>query len=186
MRRKEMLWWEKHPTVTLDMKQLYNQQHSIMKKHLLLDLELEELSRLAELNDTVQEELEDMSDSPAETPNVLVDESSLSAENLPTDIQTLRQKIMDHLPTEQGQRSYLPKLRYELTDEILAQTNLALETIPTVNITKTHALIYATVKALQESAEKRGLDPKHPAMPGSNSWRKRSRDWDQMSANSVR
>ena len=74
---------------------------------------------MAELNDTVQEELEDVSDSPAETPNVLVDESPLSAENLPTDIQTLRQKIMDHLPTEHGQRPYLPKLRCEITDEIL-------------------------------------------------------------------
>ena len=63
------------------------------------------------LNDTVHKELEDMSDSSAETPNVLVDEPPLSAEILPTDIQTLLQKIMDHLPTEQGQRSYLPKLR---------------------------------------------------------------------------
>ena len=107
-----------------------------MKKHLLSDLELEELSRLAEMNDTVEEELEDVSDSPAETPNVMVEESPLSAENLPTDIQTLRQNIMDHLPTEHIQRSYLPKLRCEITDEILAQTNLALETIPTVNITK--------------------------------------------------
>ena len=93
-----------------------------MKKHLLSDLELEELSRLAELNDKVQKELENMSDSPAETPSVLVDEPPLSAENLPTDIQTLRQKIMDHLPTEQGQRSYLPKLRYKIADQILAQT----------------------------------------------------------------
>ena len=72
-----------------------------MKKHLLSDLELEKLSRLAELNDWVQEELDEVSDSPAETPNVLVDESPLSVENLLTDIQTLRQKIMDHLPTEQ-------------------------------------------------------------------------------------
>ena len=70
MRRMEMLWREKHPTATLDTKQLNNQRYSIMKKHLLSDLELEELSRLAELNDTVQEELEDMRDSPAETPNV--------------------------------------------------------------------------------------------------------------------
>ena len=83
------------------MKQLYNQQHSIMKKHLLLDLELEELSRLAELNDTVQEELEDMSDSPAETPDVLVDEPPRSVENLPTDTQILQQTIMDHPAIEQ-------------------------------------------------------------------------------------
>ena len=82
-----------------------------MKKRLLSDLELEELGRLAELNDKVQEELWDVSDSLAVTPNVLVDEPPLSAEILPTDIQTLLQKIMDHLPTEQGQRSYLPKLR---------------------------------------------------------------------------
>ena len=81
-----------------------------MKKHLLSELELEELSRLAELNDTVQEELEDMSYSLATTLNVLV-EPPLSADNLTTDIQTLRQKIMDHLPTEQSQRSYLLKLR---------------------------------------------------------------------------
>ena len=54
---------------------------------------------------------------------------------------------MDHIPSEHGQRSYLPKLRYEITDEILAQTNLALETIPTVNITEVNALIYATVRA---------------------------------------
>ena len=169
MRRMEMLWREKHPTATLDMKQLNNQRYSIMKKHLLSDLELEELSRLAELNDTVQEELEDVSDSPAETPNVLVDESPLSAENLPTDIQTLRQKIMDHLPTEHGQRSYLPKLRCEITDEILAQTNLALETIPTVNITETNALIYATVRALQESVGQKGSRPQTPR----NAWQQR-------------
>ena len=41
-------------------------------------------------------------------------------------------------------------------DEILAQTNLALEIIPMMNITETNALIYATVKALQESVEKEG------------------------------
>ena len=176
MRRMEMLWQEKHPNATLDMKQLNNQRYSIMKKHLLSDLELEELSRLAELNDTVQEESEDMSGSPAETPNVLVDEPPLCAENLPTDIQTIRQKIIDHLPTEQGQRFYLPKLRYEITDEILAQTNLALQTIPTVDITETNALIYEIVKALQENVGKRGLDPKHPTMSGSNGWRGRSSD----------
>ena len=63
---------------------------------------------------------------------------------------------MDHLPTEQGQRLYLPRLRYAITDEILAQTNLALETIPTANITETNALIYATVRTLQENVgEKR-------------------------------
>ena len=44
-------------------------------------------------------------------------------------------------------------------DEILAQTNLALETIPMMNITETNALIYATVKALQESVEKEGSQP---------------------------
>ena len=97
--------------------------------------------------DTVEEELEDVSDSPAETPNVLVDEPPLPAQNLSTDIQSLRQKIMDHLPTEQGQRSYLPKLKYKITDEILAQTNLTLETIPTVNITETNTLNNATVRA---------------------------------------
>ena len=79
MRRMEMLWRENHPTATLDLKQLDNHRYSIMKKNLLSDLELEELSRLAELNDTLQEELEDESDSPAETPNVLVDEPPLSA-----------------------------------------------------------------------------------------------------------
>ena len=63
---------------------------------------------------------------------------------------------MDHLPTEQGQRSYIPKLRYKLTDEILTQTNLALETIPMVKITETNALIYSTVKALQETVGKKG------------------------------
>ena len=44
MRCMERLWREKHPTATLDMKQLNNQMYSILKKHLLLDLELEELS----------------------------------------------------------------------------------------------------------------------------------------------
>ena len=135
---------------------------------MLSDLELEELSQLAELNDSLQEELEDISDSPAETLNVLVDEPLLSAINLPTDIQTLRQKIMDHLPTDQGQRSYLPKLRHEITDKMQAQTNLALETIPTVNITETNVLIYATVRGLQESVGKRGLDLKNPTMLGAN------------------
>ena len=46
-----------------------------------------------------------MNDSPTEILNVLVDESPLSAENLPTDIQILRQKIMDQPSTEQGKRS---------------------------------------------------------------------------------
>ena len=140
----EMLWREKRPTATLEMKQLNNQHYSIMMKHLLSKLELEELSRLAELNDTVQEELEDMSHSPAETPNVLADEPLLSAENWLTDIRTHRQKIMDQLPTEQGQRQYLPKLRYKITVEILAQIKLTLKTMPTVNITETNAPIYAT------------------------------------------
>ena len=54
MHRMEMLWREKHQTATLNIKQLNNQRYSIMKKHLLSDLELEELSRLAELNDTVE------------------------------------------------------------------------------------------------------------------------------------
>ena len=43
------------------------------------------------------------------------------------------------------------KIRYVITDEILAQTNLALKTISTVTITETNALIYATVETLQES-----------------------------------
>ena len=85
-----------------------------MKKHLLSDLELEELNRFNELNNTVQEELQNMSDSPASTSHVLVDEPSMSAINLQTYIQALRQKVMGHLPTEQGQRSYLLKLRYEI------------------------------------------------------------------------
>ena len=54
------------------------------------------------------------------TPNVLVDEPPLSAENLPTDIQSFQQKIMHCLP-EQSQRSEFPKFRYIFTDEILAQ-----------------------------------------------------------------
>ena len=53
-------------------------------------------------------------------------------------------------------RSYLPKPRYKITDQIPAQTNLALETIPTVNITETNALNYATVRTLQESVGKKG------------------------------
>ena len=86
---------------------------------------------MAELNDTAHKKLEDMNDSPTEILNVLVDESPLSAENLPTDIQTLRQKIMNQPSTEQGKRSYFPKLRYKPIDEILAQTDLTLETITT-------------------------------------------------------
>ena len=85
-----------------------------------------------------------------------------SDENLPTDIQTLRQKNMGHLPTEQGQKSYLSKLRCEIPDDILAQTNLVLETMPTVNITETNALIYATVRALQENVGKKVSSPNTP------------------------
>ena len=51
-------------TATLDLEQLNYPRYS---------LQLEKLSRLAKLNDTVQEEVEKMSDSPTETPNVLVD-----------------------------------------------------------------------------------------------------------------
>ena len=43
MRRVEMLWQVKHPTATLDIKQLNNLQYRIMKKHLPSDLELKEL-----------------------------------------------------------------------------------------------------------------------------------------------
>ena len=110
-----------------------------------------------------------MSDSPAETPNLLVDEPPLPSQNLSTDIQSLRQKIMDHLPTEQGQRSYLHKLKYKIADEILAQTNLILETIPTVNITETNALNNATVRALQETVGKKGSRPQTPH----NAWQQR-------------
>ena len=74
---------------------------------------------------------------------------------------------MNHLPTEHGQRSFLPKLRYDITDEILAQTN---------------ALIYATEKF----GEKRSRPQTPATMPGSNGWRGISSDRDQMSANSVR
>ena len=66
---------------------------------------------------------------------------------------------MDVLPTEQGQKFYLLELRYKITDEILAQTNLALETIPTMNITETNALGYAT---LQESVGQKGSQPQTP------------------------
>ena len=71
MRRIELLWEEKHPTATLDVQQLNSNRYSIIKKHLLSDLELEQLRRLAEQNDTVQEELEEVSDSSAKTSNVL-------------------------------------------------------------------------------------------------------------------
>ena len=92
MCRVKIYWLKKHSTATLDMKQLNSQWYSIMKNHLLSHLELEELSRFAELNDTVQEELENMNDSPTETPNSLINEPPLSAENLPTGIQTLPAK----------------------------------------------------------------------------------------------
>ena len=67
---------------------------------------------------------------------------------------------MEHQLTEQGQKSYTPKFNYVFTDEILAQTNLAMETIPMINITEPNALIYATVKALQESVRKTGSRPR--------------------------
>ena len=94
---------------------------------------------------------------------------------------------MDHLPTEQGQKSCLPKFRYEFTDEILAQTNLALETIPMVNMNEMNALIYATVRTLQESVGKKGSWSHTPH----NTWqqcleRERSSNYDQITANSVR
>ena len=94
-------------------KQLNNQRDHILIKHLLSELELEELDRLAKLNDTFQEKWEDVSDSLIETFNVLVNEPPLTADNLPTDIQTFRQKIIDYLSTEQDQRSWLRKLRYK-------------------------------------------------------------------------
>ena len=75
---------------------------------------------------------------------------------------------MDHLQTKPGQRSYPPKLRYENSDEIVAQTNIALETIPKANITETNALVYATAKTLQESVGKKGPASKHSTMLGSN------------------
>ena len=108
----------------------------------------------------------------------MIDKPPLSAENLPTDIQTLRQKIMDHLPTEHGERSYLPKLRYKITDEILAQTNLALETIPTANNTETNARIYANVRTLKENVRRKGSQPQ----AFHNVWQK----WLEMKVKRVR
>ena len=122
--------------------------------------------------------MEDISDSPVEPLNVLIDKPPLSAENLPTNIQTLRQKIMDHLPTEHGQRSYLPKLRNEITDEILAQTNLALETIPTANNTEPNARIYANVRTLQENVRRKGSRPQ----AFHNAWQ----NWLEMKIKRVR
>ena len=91
-----------------------------------------------------------------------MDEPSLSIDNLPTGIQTLRQRIRKHLSTEQSQKSYTPKFTYVFTDEILAQTNLALETIPKINITEPNALTYALVKTLQESVRKTESLPSIP------------------------
>ena len=76
-----------------------------MKKHFLTYHKLEELSKLAQLHDIVYEKFDVVIDSPAETTNVLVDKPPLCAKKLPTDIQTLRQKIIDHQKTKQGQRS---------------------------------------------------------------------------------
>ena len=81
---------------------------------------------------------------------------------------------MDHLLTEIGQRSYLPKLIYEITDKIMAHINLALETIPMVSITDTYALIYTAVKTLKENLGKKVRVPKHLTMLGSNMWKRRS------------
>ena len=116
---------------------------------------------MAELNDTIQDELEDMSDSLAETPNVLVDEPPLSAENLSTDIQSLRMSKVKGL--------IFPSSDTKITDEILAQTNFTLETIPRVNITETNALNNATVRALQETVGKKGSRPQTPH----NAWQQR-------------
>ena len=164
------------------MKQLNNQRYSIVKKHLLSDFELKELSWLAELNDTAQEELDDESGLSAKTPNVLVDKPLPVCRELANWHLDPRQNVMDHLPTEQGQRSYFLKLRYKITDGKLPQTNLALETIPAPNITETNTLIQATIKTLYSRAlRKKVLTPNTPKC-----WRGRSSDWDQMSANSMR
>ena len=53
----------------------------------------------------VYEKFDVVNDSPAKTTNVLVDKPPLCAKKLPTDIQTLRQKIIDHQKTKQGQQS---------------------------------------------------------------------------------
>ena len=66
---------------------------------------------------------------------------------------------MEHLSNEHGQNSYILKFRYVFTDDILAQTNLALKAIPMVKITETNALIYATVKT-QKSVRKTGSRPR--------------------------
>ena len=78
------------------------------------------------------------------------------------------------------------KIRYVITDEILAQTNLALKTISTVTITETNALIYATVETLQESVGKKNLEFEHTTISGCSGGRERLIDWYQMSANSVK
>ena len=89
MRHMEMLGWEKHSTATLGIKQLNDQQYSIMKKHFLQYHKLEEFSQLAQLHDIVYEKFDVVNDSPAKTTNVLVDKPPLCAKKLPTDIQTL-------------------------------------------------------------------------------------------------
>lgn len=153
MRRMEEIWHQKRPGTELDMKQLNNQRYSIMKKHLLSDLELEELQRPPLPSTTTV--LAPPPTPPSQTNTEVTDEintiRAVEQLELPDDdTRTLRQSIIDQLTTEQGNRHYLHKLRYDLTDETLHQVNTVLETIPTSTITETNALIYATIEVLQE------------------------------------
>ena len=78
--RMATLWREKHPTSTLEMIRLKRQRNSL-KNHLISGLKLEKLSWLTKPNNPVQEKINNLSDSPANTLNVLVDKVPLSVKN---------------------------------------------------------------------------------------------------------
>ena len=145
-----------------------------MRKNLLSNLELVELERIANLHlPTVKVPI------PEEFDTWLIsDECDVNVADLPPDVQSLRQQIMDCLTNEQWQRSCLPKLICEIPNEILIQANMAVQAIPAENITETNALMYASVQTLQDKlGYKKPHLSKHNTKSSSNFQREEFKVW---------
>ena len=165
------------------MKKLRSHRHSIIKKHLLLDLELEVTQLFGWAEWHIWRGIGWFG---FEIPNVSVNVQPLYATKL---VNWHPDPLAKNYrpPTDWTWSKVLPsKTQIQNHGRDTGTKILALETIPTVNITKTNALIYATIRTLQESVGKRGLNLKLSTVPGSRGWKGRSSDCDQMSENPVK
>ena len=105
------------------MKQLNDQQHGVVKKHLLY-LKLEELKRTANLElPTLERSVTEESHAGLIICEPVAEPKVNMADLLP-DVSCLQQQIMNCISTVQGQMSDLPKLRCKIPNENLIQVNI--------------------------------------------------------------